>query len=715
MEQKGSSFLYPADPLTQADIVGSHAEDLKNVVPLTEEELGMVLTYENKLLEIVDKIPSAEPELFILFANDLGAEGKRLLTLISNRDLTQKISKAIDQYIDRTFENRPAVEQLTERNRLYNLVWQDFSSIVNAEDNSRGVFELKRITEAIGESLIVEDSNEILGADEMSVEDMQDTLSRLHSLDDIPRPFRENMRSFSVERMKLSIVKQLVENQTADNPEAVGAVVNVEDFLNRIKALRRAKRALRNEKIQLKKGNNDEKIDTAKITLVNLYSRYISVEIAKLYPYIPMLQNSSSDLVEECVKAIRGTQATHSQRIRFDYETSNPEETDVTQHLLVRTLQRIAGVIFGTSQEQNLFTGLFEPFTADVLEQAKSLSPPEKSEEEQFYETIRVTPSQNFKLAQIALRLSGMNTGDYAWWVRQMSRTGSAVVFKQQDEFRREYQTPLNFSAGTLGLITALKTVEHELAHANRYFNNETLLDPRLKIINLLGSQAVDVTLSEGNSMGAESVFVQEAVGRTVTAVPYHTLVLENKRDNLTFVENAIEIMRLKFRREKRKNLDEVIEGWKSALQQGSTLGELPDINIAKTAISIVLRIYSEGYPLNDRSPFIPNPKQISYLRGMMVFEKLARYEVQSVMAVAGLDLLTAIPLIQAGFVKIEPDGLPNREVVRLKMWPEIKEIIDQHRDKPSTDLVDIIIDDLSDRFGIEFDKNEKIKPAEGN
>ncbi|MDO9592912.1 MAG: hypothetical protein Q7I98_06970, partial [Erysipelotrichaceae bacterium] len=468
----------------------------------------------------------------------------------------------------------------------------------------------------------------------------------------IPKQLRTRIDRYSSDWTKEQFI-QTFRNangkvEQLSNPERITKIVNVDKLIEKTKGLRNFKKQLKKEIQEL--GTEDSALAETKRIVIGLYRRYLNVLIAQEYSLGRVLaaQSKKTEKEEVALGLVKGTD-----RIAKADRFSSGQAS--------RTIERIDHFLQGTGVkvgDNGLFMTIPERLSEYAQARADELSL-EDTEEYKKYNSYKVNAQQAKVLCEAILQRYGLAKGDKIWEAVVLERKGTLGVNRK----KREIRIPKSFRRG---LVDTVAVLAHEVeGHVLRYKNREESFGDGLRLIDEFSTGRSSV-LSEAAAMRIEDNTKQAVAGVRKEALSYYYLVLLEKRNGGSFKE----CFHVFFEAYAKKKYDLSLE---EALKD-ERYREIFDHVYPRT-----LRIFRMNTPLNDRTGFLPDSKQMQYIEQELVVDVLKEKGLSKLLHVAGIDLYSIQELRRIGMLDLSKVKEPKM-IMAKEIWPQVKKFLDAGR-----------------------------------
>jgi len=478
-----------------------------------------------------------------------------------------------------------------------------------------------------------------------SAEEAAEIFFGLKGLVGVGKEVREKIYGLSLRWARERFLKQFLKAkgnlEEVENPLRIARVLDPQALKEKIEALRQFKREIKEEERRIK----DEKGDfaEAKRIILSLYRRRVNMELAELYSLGIIVARQPNILPEEKQEILRLLRGCLSE-------------------VAPRTLQRMDRFLRGVgaqvrSDEEGVVGEAVKTIPGDFAQyiEEKARQPiPEESEEYKKYKKYIVGAEQAEKICRGVLSLCGFEN----WRTRiKINITGFKVNYS---EGAIEVRIPQDLN---MELPRLMAILAHEIeGHAWRSRNRQKV---GLCLVRDFGSPRGE-SLSEAAGVWAERETLREAfgMGEVFEKRAYYWILREKERGG-SFKDCFRAALLAKVGGNEEK-LERLLENEERFYKEG------------RAAFRETLRLFEAGkIPLSDKSGFLGDSAELSYLEQEMVTEELERLGLRRLIFVGGIDIYSAVDLLRLGALRIEEIEEPQFVVAR-QIWPKIKEVLDR-------------------------------------
>ncbi|HAI22322.1 TPA: hypothetical protein DCP77_00870 [Candidatus Collierbacteria bacterium] len=605
--ESGPTFPYPLRPSVFAEKEG--AFKVEKSLDLSEEEKKVLLGFESGLFDELKEIKKIDKDTHEVYVGALmNNEGQRMVEVIykKGRELMDWTKQEMTKYgLDVGDKDLLA--------DVYEAVFQDIFGREKKEDEE-GV-HFKKFVEVIKEKTGKEEEIKKPIAkveSRFSVDEVIDIFSKL-DLKTIPYRWRRNIHDYSSlwarETVKEQYRKSLGDVSKVENPRAICRLVAPSENKERLEKLKEFKIKVKNE--QLKLSESEEKIDRAKVIVLDIYRKYTNWQIA-------------DDLLLWNAAGVEGKEI---------FKTNNRQAEGVDKF--------IHGVdeSFDEAGNRNIMTDWMKKTVIEV-----------ESDKEGEVEEYRVNSDEQMLIANWMLKEYGYEK-DWKVIKRKSSvgtmsvNSNSKKVFIPNDSDR--------------GVMEFLSVISHEIeGHALSHENTEAL-NLKLKIMKKYSAGGRDSILEEAGAKNVEDITWKWMTGKEKKPESVYFRSLELKKNGGTFRDclGLIAEMRAKklgVGREKMFEDEETFE------------------QIFNYAYDRAMRLFREHTPLDDDSGKITTSDQLKYLEQSKVTERLKKEGVEEVLYVNGFDLYSVKQLLELGVLDKTKVKRPKMVIIN-KLWPVLE------------------------------------------
>ena len=605
--EQGPVFPYPLRPSEYAGKEGTFVPEKK--LELSEEEKKSLMDFESELFDELKEIKKKGKETHEVYVGALlEGKGKRMVEVIYKNGIELKEwTKKEAERLGLDMGDKDIAGD------VYKAVFEDIFS-ENLLENDEGTI-FSKFTEVIKENTGKEETiQRVIANNEktLSEEELINIFSGLE-LKKIPIKWRKGIHDYTNKW-----AREVTKNQFWDCKGDVNKVENLKMICrledpdsnkSRLEEFKEFKLKIKKE--QLKLGESEDKIDKAKVIVLDIYRKYINLLIADDL----LLWNMAGEDGKEILK---------------------PSE---------RRSEGIDKFIYGVGETFDK-TG-----NRDVLTDwmRKTVDEIDKNFEETKDE-IRINSDEAIDVANWIVKQYGFED---KW---KVVRRKSGIQSLGIDSKTRKIYIPGEMNRG---LMDFLSTISHEIEGHVLSHENSDALDIKLKIMEKYSAGGRDSILEEAGAKNVEDITWKWITGKENAPVTLYFRGLELKKKGGTFRDclNLVAEIRAK----------EL--GFKSdqLFTDKDVFNQVFDKTYDRT-----LRLFREHTPLDDKSGRITSSDQLKYLEQKKVTEYLKKDGAEDVLYVNGFDLYSVKQLLELGVMDKTKVKLPKM-VVMNKLWPALE------------------------------------------
>lgn len=610
--ESGPTFPYPLRPSVFAEKEGVFKAEKS--LDLSEEEKKALLDFESGLFDELKEIKQIDKDTHEVYVGALMSdEGQRMVEVIYKKggELKDWIKQEITKYgLDA--EDKDLLAD------VYEAVFQDIFGQEKREDEE-GVY-FKKFAEVIKEKTGKEEEIKRPVAkveSRFSANEVIDIFSKL-DLKAIPYRWRRNIHDYSSlwarETVKEQYRKSLGDVSKVENPRAICRLVVPSKNKLRLEKLKEFKQKIKSEQLRL--GESEEKIDKAKVIVLDIYRKYTNWQIA-------------DDLLLWNAAGVEGKEI---------FKTNNRQAEAVDKF--------IYGVdeSFDEAGNRNIMTDWMKKTVIEI-----------ESDKEEEGEKYRINSDEQMLVANWILKEYGYER-DWKVIKRKSSvgtmsvNSNSKKVFIPNDSDR--------------GIMEFLSVISHEIeGHALSHENTEAL-NLKLNIMKKYSAGGRDSILEEAGAKNVEDITWKWMTGKEKRPESIYFRSLELKKKGGTFRDCLGLIVEMRAKR--------LGVGREKMFEDRETFEQ-----IFNYAYDRAMRIFREHTPLDDDSGKITTSDQLKYLEQSKVTERLKKEGVEEVLYVNGFDLYSVKQLLELGVLDKTKVKKPKMVIIN-KLWPVLEKGLKQ-------------------------------------
>ncbi len=577
---------------------------LPNEIPLTLEQRQTLLGFEEGLFEEVKRLKGILVDIHTIYPKAFTrGKGARLFAAVYlDESLGERIIGVARKH-GVELEDRKTTED--EKREIYDAFFDDLLEISSSENKflryqQEGI-RFRRFTASLG----IEDDLIRLKGEITDGAELDEELIRSHfisgDLKRVPERIRKRAGNYSSDFARKEFIQKFRKAKgditKVSNPERVSRVVDIQQFNKKIKGWRALKRRIKDTR----RGLKDSNLSQAKEAVLNLYQRFINVQIAGLHEGDRVIATRPKGTI------------------------NRPS----------RTMQRIDRFLQGVGIYQEA-QGLRYRATTQILDEYAQVKITEtvRVEKRSVLERSMVNADQAVRLGQLILNLAGFDN-----W--RVIKSDTVKSFKIQEKKTKETGGEervcclLVPSSLTRSVRRTIVGFASELAHISRIEAKRSAFKGNLYLFEEYTSGRGGV-LAEGADKYFSNTVSRMLGGRGGGALPYYYLIIKKKAEGASFKECFLANLQVRLNREGKT--------WKSIL---------PDEEGMRRVYNATLRIFRRHTPLNDTSGFVPDSRQLCYLEGELVGRKLIEAGLGKLVFLSGVDLYSLADITRLGVLNL--------------------------------------------------------------
>lgn len=426
------------------------------------------------------------------------------------------------------------------------------------------------------------------------------------------------------------------------NPRREVKLSDSSKLFEELKSLRELKKQLKESANRAKEEEPDPNLQEAKLIVLDLYRRYVNLQIAERYEYGAVLSNQKerTAVEENIVELLQPAAEDFTEKGRFAPNNA------------ARTLQRIDRFIYGTGMQVDEAGKVHLDSLSEELEAYAQLklNKPESEKDDDF----RVNADQQARIVKMLLENSGIQNCGV-----EIEEGRTRMDIKPS---REKGDVVLIGGAFNRSPASAIKGASMELVHFLRIEGRRQVFAGKLRLYDkYAGRYSVLMAAAEEYVAGrATEVFGDEHW----EAKPYIYAIIERRSKGASFREGYLAGVESRAKK-MGKNVKEYL-----ASAKDSTL----ELNFNNT-----LSVWGRNTDLEEYSDKVTHTGELSYLEGELLAGKLEGTELWPLLFLSGPDLYTICDLKRLGI--IEPEKINQLDMKFIdKIVIPFKEELDKKR-----------------------------------
>lgn len=605
--ESGPTFPYPLRPSVYSEKEGVFRAEKS--LDLSEEEKKIIVDFEASLFDELKEIKKISKDTHEVYVDALLTEaGQRMVEGIYKNG--KELKNWTKQEMIKCSLDIEDKELLVD---VYDAVFQDMFRQENVEDDKDIV--LRRFSDIVKEKTGKDEDIRRPGikVEEKISEDQAINIFANLELKEIPYKWRSGIHDFSVDWARNTIREQYQNSKgdvaLVDNPRSICRLENPSNNKERPEKFKDFKHKIKS--IQLELGESEEKIDKAKVIVLDIYRKYVNWQIA-------------DDLLLWSAAGVEGR----------DIFSQND-----------RQIERIDKFIYGVDESfdekgnRNILTNWMKSKVVEIDNRIEEIN-------EKYF----VNSDEAILIANWILKEYGFDK-DWKVLKRKTSKGTMGLLPKS-----KRLNMPKDMDRG---LMEFLAKISHEIEGHILSHENSEALEIKLSIMRSYSTGGRDSILEEAGAKNVEDKTWEWISGTENLPESIYFLGIELKKNGGTFRDCLDLFVEMRAKKMGIKK-DQIFKDEKTYEQ------------IFNYSYDRAMRLFREHTQLDDNSGRITTSDQLKYLEQNKVTEVLLREGLESVLYVNGFDLYSVKQLLELGVLDETKVRKPKMVIVN-KLWPALE------------------------------------------